>query len=81
MLDSDMNDLNRLSGFLRMEYNYDALIPMCAPYTTIAENRFKIKLAPGGIKKGKAARNILSYFTTIDLNDKEKQVLKGIPEQ
>ena len=42
---------------------------MCAPYPTIAENRFKIKLVPGGLKKGKAARNIIHYFSQLgDLN-------------
>jgi hypothetical protein len=35
---------------------------MCAPYNSIKDNRFKIKLVPGGLKKGKAARNILHYF-------------------
>lgn len=54
---------------------------MCAPYPTIAENRFKIKLTPGNVKKGKAARNVLNFFTTMDLTEKEKQLLRGVPEQ
>lgn len=41
---------------------------MCAPYPTIKDNRFKIKLVPGGLKKGKAARNIQSYYLTTDLD-------------
>ena len=43
------------------------MIPMCAPYMTIKDNKFKIKLMPGGVKKGKAARNITNYFLTGDL--------------
>ena len=35
---------------------------MCAPYSAIKDNKFKIKLVPGSLKKGKAARNILHYF-------------------
>jgi hypothetical protein len=54
---------------------------MCAPYPTIIENHFKIKLTPGGLKKGKAARNILHYFTTIELTEREKQLIKTFPEQ
>ena len=65
-----MNDLNRLSGVIKAEDTYDTLIAMCAPYSTISDNRFKIKLTPGGVKKGKAARNILNFYTTMDLSDK-----------
>lgn len=54
---------------------------MCAPYSTISDNRFKIKLTPGPVKKGKAARNILNFYTTMDLTDKEKMLLRGVPEQ
>jgi hypothetical protein len=32
------------------------------------DNRFKVKLVPGGLKKGKAARSILSYFATNELD-------------
>ena len=46
------------------------MVPMCAPYNSIKENRFKIKLVPGGLKKGKAARNIMHYFLNgIDLTE------------
>ena len=76
-----MNDLNRLSGTIRAEDTYDALIVMCAPYTTVSDNRFKIKLTPGGVKKGKAARNILNLYTTMELTEKEKVLLRGVPEQ
>lgn len=54
---------------------------MCAPYPTITENHFKIKLTPGGLKKGKAARNILHYFSTVELTEREKPLLKTYPEQ
>ena len=54
---------------------------MCAPYPTITENHFKIKLTPGGLKKGKAARNILHYFTTLELSERQKQLIKTFPEQ
>jgi hypothetical protein len=35
---------------------------MCAPYPTLKDNKFKVKLVPGGLKKGKASRNIINYF-------------------
>jgi len=60
--------LNRLAGKVLGIDKWDALIPMCAPYHTIKDNKFKVKLVPGGLKKGKAARNILNYYSTIDLD-------------
>lgn len=54
---------------------------MCAPYNAIKENKFKIKLVPGGLKKGKASRNILQYFLSFDLQENEKAMLKAVPEQ
>lgn len=53
---------------------------MCAPYSTIKENQFKVKLVPGGLKKGKAARNIVNYFMT-EAEDHEKPFVKAVPEQ
>ena len=41
---------------------------MCAPYPTIKDNKFKVKLVPGGLKKGKAARNIVGYFLSGELD-------------
>ena len=32
---------------------YLSLIPMCAPYPVIANNKFKIKILPGAVKKGR----------------------------
>lgn len=55
---------------------------MCAPYNSLKDNRFKIKLVSGGLKKGKAARNILHYFiNSNELTETEKPLLKTIPEQ
>ena len=37
---------------------------------------------PGGLKKGKAARNILHYFmSAFDLSEQEKPMIKSVPEQ
>lgn len=54
---------------------------MCAPYITIKDNNFKVKLVPGTLKKGKAARNILNYFLVGQLEEGEKAFLKSVPEQ
>ena len=52
----------KLVGRAHPEDKIENLVTMCAPYNSIKDNRFKIKLVTGGLKKGKAARNILHYF-------------------
>jgi hypothetical protein len=58
-----------LAGRVQGVDKWDGLIPMCAPYQTIKDNRFKVKLVPGGLKKGKAARSIQGYYLTTDLDE------------
>lgn len=82
MLDSEIAELFKLVGRLHPEDRVENLVTMCAPYSSIKENRFKVKLVPGGLKKGKAARNILHYFTNLgDLTEQEKPMIKSVPEQ
>ena len=52
---------------------------MCAPYNAIKDNKFKVKLVPGGLKKGKASRNIIQFFQGLDLSEHEKIMLKSLP--
>jgi predicted ribosome quality control (RQC) complex YloA/Tae2 family protein len=39
-----------------------AAIPICAPWTALARYKYKIKLQPGSVKKGKASREALSHW-------------------
>ena len=68
-----------MSGKVSPADKWDALIPMCAPYITIKDNNFKVKLVPGGLKKGKASRNIVSYFLTGELQEAERVYLRAVP--
>lgn len=70
----------KLVGKAHLEDKIENLVAMCAPYNSMKDNRFKIKLVPGGLKKGKAARNILHYFfNSSDLTEIEKPLIKTIP--
>lgn len=73
--------MQKLVGRVQSQDNWEALVPMCAPYSTIKDNCFKVKLVPGTLKKGKAARNIINYFLAGDLQEGEKAFLKALPEQ
>jgi predicted ribosome quality control (RQC) complex YloA/Tae2 family protein len=46
-------------------------IPMCAPWTAMGKCKYKIKLQPGTVKKGKAVKEILSRWVG-DVNQKGK---------
>jgi len=60
---------------LSSQDKWDALIPMCAPYPTLKDNKFKVKLVPGGLKKG-------NFFLSCgDLDENEKPFIKAMPEQ
>lgn len=68
-------------GRLNAQDKWDVLIPMCAPYTSIKDNTFKVKLLPGALKKGKAARSIMSYFLSGEVAEQERAFVRGVPEQ
>jgi hypothetical protein len=56
-------------------------IPVIAPYSTLQNYKYRIKLLPGSSKRGKAARNALDMF----LRDKqarqrEKDLLKSVKD-
>ena len=35
---------------------------MCGPYSSLTNNKFKVKLTPGNLKKGKVAKTSLALF-------------------
>lgn len=45
-------------------------VPVCAPYGALQKYKYKVKLIPGSLKKGKAVKSVVSYF----LNMSEGQV-------
>lgn len=40
---------------------------MCAPYECLAKCKFRVKLVPGGQKKGKAAKQVVELLSTSSL--------------
>ncbi|KAJ9603177.1 hypothetical protein H2200_012472 [Cladophialophora chaetospira] len=40
-------------------------IPVIAPWSALARQKYKIKLQPGGVKKGKAVKEILGFWTSL----------------
>ena len=72
--------LNSLTAKPLTEDNLLFCIPVCAPYVTMKEYKYKVKLTPGTLKKGKAAKLAINSFVTNTEIEREKQLIKAIPE-
>ncbi|KAI7904244.1 uncharacterized protein BX663DRAFT_431769 [Cokeromyces recurvatus] len=56
-------------------------IPVCAPYTAIQKYKYKVKLTPGSLKRGKAIKQAQSvFFNLSDATAREKELIKSVPE-
>ena len=58
-------------------------IPVCAPYSTLKNYKYKVKLTPGTLKKGKAAKLAISSFLALPAAGapEEKNFIKAITDQ
>ncbi|XP_039250182.2 ribosome quality control complex subunit NEMF-like [Styela clava] len=56
-------------------------LPVCAPYNTMHNYKFKVKLTPGNTKKGKGAKTALNLFQNMrDTTAQEKDHLRSIKD-
>jgi len=57
-------------------------VPVCAPYNTLINYKYKVKLTPGTGKRGKACKTALSMFV-LDKSSiqREKDLLKSLKDQ
>ena len=54
-------------------------LPVCAPYSTLQNYKYKVKFTPGTGKKGKSAKQAISIFTNQkDSTELEKNLIKSI---
>ena len=49
-----------------------AAVPLCAPWSALNRYKYKVKLQPGGMKKGKAVREILGGWQNLGAGEKSK---------
>eukprot|EP01117_Protostelium_nocturnum_P006408 TRINITY_DN2310_c0_g4_i1.p1 TRINITY_DN2310_c0_g4~~TRINITY_DN2310_c0_g4_i1.p1 ORF type:complete len:1128 (-),score=530.66 TRINITY_DN2310_c0_g4_i1:37-3420(-) len=56
-------------------------IPVCAPYSTMSNYKYKVKLTPGSVKRGKAAKTAINVFLHMaGSTAQEKDLLKCVPD-
>lgn len=77
----ELLDIDRLVALPEPGDELIAAIPVVAPWTALARQKYKIKLQPGAVKKGKVVREILGFWTSlatrgpkvVDENSREKE--------
>ena len=67
-------DLNPITDGTDILYG----IPMCGPYTSLRDYKYKVKIVPGRQKTGKTVKKIISNFTK-GKSSLEKICIKKIP--
>ncbi|GIM05839.1 hypothetical protein Vretimale_10215 [Volvox reticuliferus] len=73
--------LDSLTGLPRAEDLLLYAVPVCGPYTAIQSYKYKVKVTPGTVKKGKAARQAIELLIRgLDVASRERDVLKAVPE-
>ncbi|KAL8168613.1 UNVERIFIED_CONTAM: hypothetical protein K2H54_008091, partial [Gekko kuhli] len=54
-------------------------VPFCAPYTTMTNYKYKVKLTPGTQRKGKAAKTALhSFMQSKEATPREKDLFRSV---
>lgn len=64
----DTIELNKLTGKPHSDDMILFAIPVCAPYSTLSQYTYRIKLTPGNLKRGKAAKQCVDLFVRDDNN-------------
>jgi len=81
-LDQQGNEENLFDSLTGQPHPEDVLlfaIPICAPYTTMTNYKYKVKLTPGVQKKGKAAKTALnSFMHSKEATAREKDLFRSV---
>jgi predicted ribosome quality control (RQC) complex YloA/Tae2 family protein len=80
-----LTQLDELTGIPRPEDVLLHAIPVCAPYRVVAGYKYKVKLVPGTLKKGKAFRQAIELIVngmpiTAGAPAREGALLRAVPE-
>lgn len=61
---------------------YPFALPVCFPTSALSSARFRLKLVPGTLKKGKAVKSALSLLTNVSTctNQQWRDLMRAVPE-
>ncbi|KAJ8925872.1 hypothetical protein NQ315_009724 [Exocentrus adspersus] len=78
----DVDMIDALTGIPTAEDELLFAVPVIAPYNTLSNYKFKVKLTPGTGKRGKAARTAVAMFLKDrTITQREKDVLKAVKDE
>jgi len=72
----DTAELGKLTGKPTAQDVILGAIPVCAPYAVLSQYKYRVKLTPGSVKRGKASKQSVAIFLHNE-NGKKKQVDEG----
>jgi NFACT protein C-terminal domain/NFACT protein RNA binding domain len=77
-----MDYIDLLTGLPRSEDTLIHCIPVCAPWSSLLKYNYKLKLVPGGLKRGKAAKlaaEALCKTVENEKNETEFECVRAVP--
>ncbi|XP_011872509.1 PREDICTED: nuclear export mediator factor NEMF homolog [Vollenhovia emeryi] len=78
----EVDMLDQLTGKPFLEDELLFAVPVVAPYNTLQNYKFKVKLTPGIGKRGKAAKTAIAVFLRDkEISSREKDLLKAIKDE
>ncbi|XP_049948427.1 ribosome quality control complex subunit NEMF-like [Schistocerca serialis cubense] len=79
---AEVDMLDSLTGFPLPEDELLFAVPVVAPYTTLLNYKFKVKITPGTGKRGKAAKTALNVFLKDHTTTgREKDLIKSVKDE
>ncbi|ODN03333.1 Nuclear export mediator factor NEMF [Orchesella cincta] len=80
--ESEIDLLKTLTGSPLEQDELLYAIPVIAPYSTLQNYKFRIKMTPGTAKRGKAAKTALdSFLRDKEATQREKDLIKAVKDQ
>lgn len=78
----EIDIINALTGLPFVEDELLFAVPIIAPYNSLNNYKFKVKLTPGTAKRGKAARTAVNMFLKDrTATQREKDLLKAVKDE
>lgn len=75
------DEIEKLTGVPHVDDVLICAVPVCAPYISLQGFKYKIKLTPGTLKKGKAVKQAIEVFTrSKECSALEKGLMRGLTD-
>merc|ERR1712200_108475 len=82
VVNDETDMLDSLTGLPVDEDELLFAVPVCAPYNTLLNYKYKVKLTPGTGKRGKSCKTALAMFLADKATiPREKDLLKSVKDQ